>query len=166
MSKFYSLGGDARGAVTLADASANPHRRLATFELSAEADAYEITRAMNLNTALEAVAEAAAAVRRTVGDREPPLGFLTLCATLDALDERRRQGTPARSKPRTFEITVCIYGHNVKLTWWEIEGDISDDALTEDGESRAREMIAADYTSGELQHQGEATSARGWWTIT
>jgi len=52
--------------------------------------------------------------------------------------------------------------------WYKGEEPITDEIkeiMNEEAESRAKDMIIEDYTSGELNLENDEYSFRGWWEI-
>lgn len=67
------------------------------------------------------------------------------------------------TKKRSYETVVQACAHQITVKWWDIEGPVTDEELNEHAEARARECIAKDYSSGELNLEDDKSSARGWW---
>lgn len=51
------------------------------------------------------------------------------------------------------------------MRWWDITGDVADERLEEEAEKHIRAMIAEDYSSGQLNHETDETSACGYWEV-
>jgi hypothetical protein len=73
----------------------------------------------------------------------------------------------------SFEAVVKPCLHHVKIAYWDIEQELTEDlkeSLIEHGEERAKECINNDYSSGELNcyyvdDDGNDEEIRGWWKI-
>ncbi len=73
------------------------------------------------------------------------------------------------TEERSFETTVEVCAHRVAIRYWDFDAELTDEleeALTEEGERRAQELIIDGYHSGELNcvYRGEE-EIRGWWEI-
>lgn len=66
-----------------------------------------------------------------------------------------------------YSDTFRAMGHTIEFYYnlpRETTGD-EIELLKEEAERRAREMIAQDYTSGELNYESESLWCTGWWNI-
>ncbi len=71
----------------------------------------------------------------------------------------------ARTEARTIDETIQACAHNISVRWWEIVGPVSDEELIDVAEEHIRESIAEDYSSGQLVHETDESSAIGWWEV-
>jgi len=66
-----------------------------------------------------------------------------------------------------YENRCRVCAHDVRF-WYKGEEPITDEIkeiMNEEAESRAKDMIIEDYTSGELNLENDEYSFRGWWEI-
>lgn len=69
----------------------------------------------------------------------------------------------------SFEKRIEVYAHTVEIRYWNIPFTITEDIqqlLEEEGENRAKEMIAKNCYGGELNCViASEIEIRGWWEI-
>ena len=68
---------------------------------------------------------------------------------------------------KKYEGTIIANSHIIAFRYWSDYNFPEElcEELNKEAESRAKEMTAENYTSGELKYEDEDYNIRGWWEV-